>query len=75
MDVVHCPACGEENPARFRMCGFCGTSLLLPVVSSIPCPTCGAENPAGFRFCGFCATPLDGSAHEARRRPILRATR
>ena len=43
MDVVHCPACGEENPAKFRMCGFCGTSLLLPVVSSIPCPTCGAE--------------------------------
>ena len=68
MDVVHCPACGEENPARFRMCGFCGTSLLLPVVSSVPCPACGAENPAGFRFCGFCATPLDGSAPETRGR-------
>jgi class 3 adenylate cyclase/tetratricopeptide (TPR) repeat protein len=22
-----CPNCGEENPARFRLCGFCGTSL------------------------------------------------
>jgi class 3 adenylate cyclase/tetratricopeptide (TPR) repeat protein len=20
-----CPACGEENPERFRLCGFCGT--------------------------------------------------
>jgi class 3 adenylate cyclase/tetratricopeptide (TPR) repeat protein len=22
-----CPACGEENPPRFRLCGFCGTPL------------------------------------------------
>jgi class 3 adenylate cyclase/tetratricopeptide (TPR) repeat protein len=22
-----CPGCGEENPARFRLCGFCGTAL------------------------------------------------
>ena len=23
-----CPACGEENPDRFRLCGFCGTPLV-----------------------------------------------
>src|SRR5881398_2630401 len=22
-----CPNCGEENPAKFRLCGFCGTPL------------------------------------------------
>ena len=22
-----CPNCGEENPPRFRLCGFCGTAL------------------------------------------------
>src|SRR5690242_9779347 len=22
-----CPSCGEENPDRFRLCGFCGTAL------------------------------------------------
>lgn len=22
-----CPSCGEENPARFRLCGYCGTAL------------------------------------------------
>ncbi|MFL5779127.1 MAG: AAA family ATPase [Chloroflexota bacterium] len=27
MDTVPCPACGEENPSRFRLCGFCGTPL------------------------------------------------
>jgi class 3 adenylate cyclase/tetratricopeptide (TPR) repeat protein len=25
--VQICPNCGEENPDRFRLCGFCGTSL------------------------------------------------
>ena len=25
--MVTCPNCGEENPERFRLCGFCGTEL------------------------------------------------
>jgi class 3 adenylate cyclase/tetratricopeptide (TPR) repeat protein len=25
--VAICPGCGEENPDRFRLCGFCGTPL------------------------------------------------
>src|SRR5437773_3289758 len=25
--MVTCPSCGEENPDRFRLCGFCGTPL------------------------------------------------
>jgi class 3 adenylate cyclase len=25
--VLICPACGEENPPRFRLCGYCGTEL------------------------------------------------
>jgi class 3 adenylate cyclase len=27
--VQICPNCGEENPARFRLCGFCGTALVV----------------------------------------------
>jgi Adenylate and Guanylate cyclase catalytic domain/zinc-ribbon domain len=27
MAVITCPNCGEENPERFRLCGFCGTPL------------------------------------------------
>jgi class 3 adenylate cyclase/tetratricopeptide (TPR) repeat protein len=30
--VQVCPSCGEENPARFRLCGFCGT----PLVQAVP---------------------------------------
>lgn len=25
--MITCPNCGEENPDRFRLCGFCGTAL------------------------------------------------
>ncbi len=25
--MLVCPNCGEENPQRFRLCGFCGASL------------------------------------------------
>jgi class 3 adenylate cyclase/tetratricopeptide (TPR) repeat protein len=25
--VTTCPRCGEENPDRFRLCGFCGATL------------------------------------------------
>jgi class 3 adenylate cyclase/tetratricopeptide (TPR) repeat protein len=28
--MVVCPNCHEENPARFRLCGFCGTPLVAP---------------------------------------------
>ncbi len=61
MDTVACPSCGEENPARFRLCGYCGTSLV-PVPETIVCSGCGEENPAKFRLCGFCGTPLAAGA-------------
>jgi class 3 adenylate cyclase/tetratricopeptide (TPR) repeat protein len=25
--MVKCPACGEENPGKFRLCGYCGAPL------------------------------------------------
>src|SRR5688500_5278589 len=25
--MIHCPGCGEENPAKFKLCGYCGTPL------------------------------------------------
>jgi class 3 adenylate cyclase/tetratricopeptide (TPR) repeat protein len=25
--LTRCPRCGEENPERFRLCGYCGASL------------------------------------------------
>jgi class 3 adenylate cyclase len=27
METVRCPSCAEENPAKFRLCGYCGTPL------------------------------------------------
>ena len=27
MQMQVCPSCGEENPGKFRLCGYCGTPL------------------------------------------------
>jgi class 3 adenylate cyclase/tetratricopeptide (TPR) repeat protein len=31
--VLSCPDCGEENPDRFRLCGYCGAQLSRPVAA------------------------------------------
>jgi class 3 adenylate cyclase/tetratricopeptide (TPR) repeat protein len=30
-----CPNCREDNPDKFRVCGFCGTPLVAPVASEV----------------------------------------
>ena len=35
MQMVKCPSCGEENPAKFRLCGYCGTPLA-PAAAALP---------------------------------------
>jgi class 3 adenylate cyclase/tetratricopeptide (TPR) repeat protein len=72
VDTVACPGCGEENPAKFRLCGFCGTALH-PVPETVTCPSCGEENPGKFRLCGFCGTPLATPAAAAPPPPPIAA--
>ncbi|MEX2184657.1 MAG: adenylate/guanylate cyclase domain-containing protein [Chloroflexota bacterium] len=69
MDVIACPACREENPARFRLCGFCGTPLAPP--ETVLCPSCGEENPGRFKMCGFCGTALQGAAAAPPPAPVM----
>jgi predicted ATPase/class 3 adenylate cyclase len=26
--MINCPSCGEENPPKFRLCGYCGAALV-----------------------------------------------
>jgi class 3 adenylate cyclase/tetratricopeptide (TPR) repeat protein len=33
--MLTCPACGEENPPKFRLCGYCGAAL---VAAAAPIP-------------------------------------
>jgi predicted ATPase/class 3 adenylate cyclase len=64
VDTILCPGCGEENPSKFRLCGYCGTALVVaPAV--VVCATCGEENPSKFRLCGFCGASLGVSGGEA----------
>jgi class 3 adenylate cyclase len=32
--MIKCPSCGEENPLKFRLCGYCGT----PLTQAAPLP-------------------------------------
>ena len=64
MDTIACPSCGEENPSKFRLCGFCGTALVAAPVT-VTCAACGEENPSKFRLCGFCGTPLAAASGSA----------
>ena len=31
--MINCPSCGEENPPKFRLCGYCGAALALAGVA------------------------------------------
>lgn len=33
--MVKCPGCGEDNPPKFRLCGYCGTPLA-PAAAPLP---------------------------------------
>ena len=73
-----CPGCGEENPDKFRVCGFCGTALATaepqPVLpQTAVCPSCGEANPAKFRLCGFCGSPLAAAPTPREERKVITA--
>jgi class 3 adenylate cyclase/tetratricopeptide (TPR) repeat protein len=36
--MVQCPGCGEENPPKFRLCGYCGTPLAAAGPAAAPLP-------------------------------------
>jgi class 3 adenylate cyclase len=33
--MINCPSCGEENPPKFRLCGYCGAALA-PAPPALP---------------------------------------
>jgi class 3 adenylate cyclase/tetratricopeptide (TPR) repeat protein len=73
-----CPGCGEENPDKFRVCGFCGTALAAAEPQpaepqTAVCPSCGEENPAKFRLCGFCGSPLAAAQAPSEERKVITA--
>jgi len=34
--MVKCPGCGEENPSKFKLCGYCGTPLATQAQPVLP---------------------------------------
>jgi class 3 adenylate cyclase len=46
--MVKCPGCGEENPPKFRLCGYCGVPL---VAVSAPLPVRELRKTVTVIFC------------------------
>lgn len=66
-----CPGCGEENPPKFRLCGYCGTPL---VAAPAALPTREVRKTVTIVFCDLkgstaLAERLDAEAmHEVKER-------
>ncbi|HEV8314927.1 MAG TPA: adenylate/guanylate cyclase domain-containing protein, partial [Burkholderiaceae bacterium] len=46
--MVKCPSCGEENPPKFRLCGYCGAPL---AAASAPMPAHEVRKTVTIIFC------------------------
>jgi class 3 adenylate cyclase/tetratricopeptide (TPR) repeat protein len=46
VETVLCPSCGEENPGKFRLCGYCGTPLAPGDGQPGPAPPVAPQLPA-----------------------------
>ncbi len=45
--MINCPSCGEENPPKFRLCGYCGT----PLAAAAALPTQEVRKTVTIVFC------------------------
>jgi class 3 adenylate cyclase/tetratricopeptide (TPR) repeat protein len=69
--MIRCPSCGEENPPKFRLCGYCGTSL---TAAPAPLPAHEVRKTVTIVFCDLKGSTalgehLDAEAlHEVKER-------
>ena len=46
--MLKCPGCGENNPPKFRLCGYCGTAL---AAAALPLPAHEVRKTVTIVFC------------------------
>ena len=69
--MIRCPGCGEENPPKFRLCGYCGTPL---AAAPAPLPVHEVRKTVTIVFCDLKGSTalgerLDSEAlHEVKER-------
>ena len=69
--MIKCPSCGEENPPKFRLCGYCGTPL---AAAPAPLPVREVRKTVTIVFCDLKGSTalgerLDAEAlHEVKER-------
>ena len=69
--MLKCPGCGEDNPPKFRLCGYCGTAL---AAAAAPLPAREVRKTVTIVFCDLKGSTalgehLDAEAlHEVKER-------
>lgn len=72
-----CSGCGKDNPARSKVCQFCGHRFLgVPPLTKM-CPSCRRKFVMEASICPFCVTPLitDAELETMRQRRASDAVR
>ena len=49
--MLKCPGCGEDNPPKFRLCGYCGTPLAPAAPAPAPLPVREMRKTVTVIFC------------------------
>jgi class 3 adenylate cyclase/tetratricopeptide (TPR) repeat protein len=49
--MIKCPGCGEENPPKFRLCGYCGAALSAAAQPTLALPTRDVRKTVTIIFC------------------------
>ena len=49
--MILCPSCHEENPPKFRLCGYCGTPLHPAEPAAAPAPPREVRRTVTIVFC------------------------
>jgi class 3 adenylate cyclase/tetratricopeptide (TPR) repeat protein len=60
--MIRCPSCGEENPPKFRLCGYCGTPL---AAAPAPLPVHEVRKTVTIVFCDLKGSTALGETLDA----------
>ena len=60
--MVKCPSCGEDNPPKFRLCGYCGTPL---AAAPAPLPVHEVRKTVTIVFCDLKGSTALGETLDA----------
>ena len=62
--MINCPQCNEENPPKFRLCGYCGAPLHPETAPPVPLPPREVRRTVSIVFCDLKDSTALGERHD-----------